>query len=222
MFSPDKTKTKGEKTIKVLSQIWIGIKIAFLIYVLIVSIALLRNFRVVIYSIFNSEDIEWLMEEKKQIWNNSKEQNINNDNGQEKNSAELPQDLRELIKDTPMVAMESAIVNNQYKVSPYLLVGIAKAESNYGRDFYHWKDFRNYNYWGIKPPKGKREDGSYLKWYNSPEEAVNDCARLLREEYIDKGYTTVEAIMTKYVGPDSQNWVNTVQGIVGDNQLAMK
>jgi len=113
-----------------------------------------------------------------------------------------------------MEGMEEYLAENYYGISPYLIVGIAKAESTYGKKFYHWKDYNNYNYWGIKPPGGIRKDGSYLKWYNSPEEGVKDCARILKEVYFDQGFNTVDKIVTKYVGGENKDrWIETVNSV---------
>lgn len=112
-----------------------------------------------------------------------------------------------------MEKMLPELQKEHYGVDPKLIVGIAKAESTMGKAFVYQTDKSNYNYWGIKPKGGRRTDGSYLAWYETPEQAVQECARLLRECYLDRGLDTPEEIVTKYVGRYSQNWINTVRSV---------
>ncbi len=225
-----KTKTKRVSRID-------KFKITLILLVLLyigVSIPLIIKFwDEIFYAITHKEDIEWLQnirnntwEEKKTQMLEEKRQEESKEVGMSAKKKELPANLKEVIKDTPMAEMEQAMLNNKYGVSPYLIVGIAKAESTYGTNFYHWKDYRNYNFWGIKPNSNIREDGSYLKWYSSPDEAVNDFARILRENYIDQGLNTVDKIVVRYVGRDSESWKATVNSVLALSEsqelLAMK
>lgn len=203
-----------------ISRIKTVIVLLALLYIAVTIAILSKNWENIFYTVTHKEDIEWVKSIKDNAWEDKKTKMMQEkqaENAKEVSFAkkkELPANLKQLVEGTPMEEMEEAIVNNKYGVSPYLIVGIAKAESNFGTDFYHWKDYRNYNYWGIKPSGGIRKDGSYLAWYSSPEEGVNEISRIIKENYIDQGFDTVEKIMTKYVGPDSPRWVATVKSVL--------
>jgi hypothetical protein len=64
-------------------------------------------------------------------------------------------------------------------------------------------------------------EGSYNCWgwgihsagtlgFNSYEEGIETVSVGLKENYIDKGYVTVEEIMQKYAHPDSTTWAEGV------------
>ena len=193
-----------------------------LLYIVLSVPFIVKFWDEIFYAVMHKEDIEWVKSIRDDAWEEKKvrmlEEKRQAEEGKEVGMSakkkELPANLKELVKDTPMEEMEQAMLNNKYGVSPYLIVGVAKAESTFGTNFYHWRDYRNYNFWGIKPSGGVREDGSYLKWYNSPDEAVNDFARILKENYIDQGLDTVDEIVVKYVGRDSESWKSTVNGVL--------
>jgi len=209
----DSKKQKIKTTIILLS----------LLYIATTIFIMAKNWDNLFYAVTHKEDIEWLQGIRDNAWEEKKVKMLEEKKQEteskevgfvESKKKELPDNLKKLVKDTPIEEMSELIANNKYGVDPYLVIGIAKAESSLGTDFYHWKDYKNYNYWGIKPSGGIRQDGSYLKWYKNKEEAVNDICRLLKENYLNQGFNTIDKIVVKYVGNDSENWKSTVKSIV--------
>lgn len=225
-----KKAEKGSKVAKIKNTVILLV----LLYIAVTIPIMYKNWDNLFYAVTHQEDMEWIKSLKDDAWKEKKakmleEKKEAEQNGKEVSFAkkkELPANLKQLIEGTPMEDMEEAMINNKYGVSPYLIVGIAKAESNLGTDFYHWKDYKNFNYWGIKPQGGIREDGSYLRWYATPQEGVDQMARLIKENYIDQGYDTIDKIVVRYVGRDSDTWKSTVNGVLAMSEskalLAMK
>ena len=81
-----------------------------------------------------------------------------------------------------------------------LAIGIANAESSLGRNFIHEYDSKCHNWWGIKPPSGKRDDGSYLRCLVDETAGARTFASLIKRLNIDQGLTTPETIVNKWVG----------------------
>jgi hypothetical protein len=88
-----------------------------------------------------------------------------------------------------------------YEIPIELYLGIAKAESG----------FNNFPE-GSFNPVGIKPEGQ-LKNYNSWEHSVNATFHLLKEYYWESGLTTCREIMLKYVGYQSEDWVNNCQSI---------
>jgi len=87
-------------------------------------------------------------------------------------------------------------VSKTYDVDVKYFIGISFAESSFNR-------FIGYNPWGIMV------DGKMRK-FDSWRESTDYFARLIRYEYLDKGFITPEQIMPKYVGYESQSWLRAV------------
>jgi len=216
-----KRQEKKAVTSSKLAKIKNTVILLVLLYIAVTIPIMYKNWDNIFYAVTHQEDMNWIKSLKDDAWKEKKAKMLEEKQAQQEGKEvslakkkELPANLKQLIEGTPMEEMESAMINNKYGVSPYLIVGIAKAESNLGTDFYHWKDYKNNNFWGIKPQGGIREDGSYLAWYNTPEDGVNEMARLIKENYIDKGYDTIDKIVVRYVGRDSATWKGTVNSVM--------
>jgi hypothetical protein len=91
--------------------------------------------------------------------------------------------------------------SEKYGLDFRLLVAIAQQESNLCKRIPE----NSYNCWGW----GIHSRGT-LKFSNY-KEAMNAVAKGIREEYIDKGYTTPEEIMTKYTPLSPGTWAAGVR-----------
>jgi len=78
--------------------------------------------------------------------------------------------------------------SEKYNVDYRLIVAIAQCESNLCKK----SPEDSYNCWGFENGETK-----FLSW----EQALDQVAKTLREEYFDKGYETPEEIMYKYAPP---------------------
>lgn len=114
-----------------------------------------------------------------------------------------------MLDNTPMEGMGSLIVKiaKEYGVSWRIIIGVAAAESSLGQAYWFSYDKNCHNAWGIKPPKGQRSDGSYLRCYNDWESGVRSIAALLSRQYKNM---KPEQMVTKYTASYKQHWVNTV------------
>jgi hypothetical protein len=91
--------------------------------------------------------------------------------------------------------------SDEYGLDFRLLTAIAMKESGLGKAMPY--DDCN-NAWGY----GIHSAG--ILCFDSWEEGIDYVSRGLKENYIDKGYITVEEIMTKYAHPDSNTWADGV------------
>ena len=114
---------------------------------------------------------------------------------------------------SPMAGLGDMIVETatDYGVDWKVIIGIADAESSLGRSFYLGYDTNCHNYWGIKPPAGQRDDGSYLRCYYTDEYGVKSIAALLSRRY--KGQTP-EQMCGIYVQPCNPDWLRKVNEYV--------
>lgn len=99
---------------------------------------------------------------------------------------------------SPLVGMGGEIVriSDMYSLDYRLLVAIAQQESNLCKII----PPETYNCWGWGiHSKGTLGFGSF-------KEAFHTVAKGLREEYLDKGYTTPEEIMSKYTPSSPGTW----------------
>lgn len=95
-------------------------------------------------------------------------------------------------------AIKSA--SHEFDVDPLLLVGIANAESTLGKNFIYSYDEECNNWFGIKPPTGRRDDGSYLRCFYTPEAGARTAAKLISKRYVAQGLDTPEKICPIWVG----------------------
>jgi len=92
-------------------------------------------------------------------------------------------------------------MSEKYGLDYRLMVAIAQCESNLCKK----APPGSYNCWGF-------ENGAtqFLSW----EQAIEQVAKTLKEDYIDQGLTTPEEIMTKYAPPSVEKggpWANCVK-----------
>lgn len=96
-------------------------------------------------------------------------------------------------------------VSEKYSLDFRLLVAIAQQESNLCKKIP--QDTHNCWGWGIHS-KGTLGFASY-------KEAMEAVAKGLREEYLDKGYTTPDEIMSKYTPSSPGSWAFGVNMFLG-------
>jgi hypothetical protein len=105
--------------------------------------------------------------------------------------------------DSPLLpyADELLAASEKYDVDYQLIVAIAQCESNLCKK----SPGGSYNCWGFENGETK-----FLSW----EQALDQVAKTLREEYLDKGLVTPEEIMAKYAPPSVEKggpWAKCVQ-----------
>lgn len=96
--------------------------------------------------------------------------------------------------------------SEKYELDFRLLVAIAQQESNLCKKI----PGDSYNCWGW----GIHERGTLM--FDSYTEAVNTVAKGLKEDYVDKGYTTPEQIMVKYTPSSPGSWAKGVSQFLSD------
>ena len=96
--------------------------------------------------------------------------------------------------------------SQKYNLDYRLLVAIAQQESNLGKKI----PANSYNAWGW----GIHSQGTlgFSNW----EEAIETVAKGLRENYLDKGLTTPEEIMSVYTPLSSGSWAFGVRQFMGE------
>lgn len=96
--------------------------------------------------------------------------------------------------------------SENYGVDYRLIVAIAQCESNLCKK----SPPGSYNCWGFENGETR-----FLSW----EQAFNQVAKTLREDYLDKGLTTPEEIMPKYAPPSVEKggpWAKCVNQFIQD------
>jgi hypothetical protein len=91
---------------------------------------------------------------------------------------------------SPFVGQADLIISasERYGVDPYLVVAIAQQESNVGK-----KDKPNcYNAWGWA------QTSVYTRCFDSWEDGISSFVKEFAQNYVKKGLTTPEDIMTRY------------------------
>jgi len=121
--------------------------------------------------------------------------------------------MQSVVPSSPLIGYGEtfATAGQSYNVNPALMVAIGQQESSLGTTGI--VKSHPYNYYGLTTAAG-----GYAE-FSSWEEAINNQARYLREEYLDKGLTTIPEIGSKYapVGASNDpnnlnsNWVSGVQ-----------
>lgn len=86
----------------------------------------------------------------------------------------------------------------KYNVDPLFLLAIGYHESKYAKVYSQETNSERHNYAGIMTyDNGVRR----LRRYKSWEEAIYDHARNIRQNYLDKGKTTIKEIWYTYAPP---------------------
>lgn len=93
-----------------------------------------------------------------------------------------------------------------YGLDYRLLTGIAQQESNLCKKI----PPQSYNCWGW----GIHSEGTL--GFSSFEEGIDIVSQGIKENYIDKGYTSVEEIMSKYTPLSNGSWAFGVNKFMGD------
>ncbi len=96
--------------------------------------------------------------------------------------------------------------SDTYDLDYRLLTGIAQQESNLCKKI----PPQSYNCWGW----GIHSEGSL--GFSSFEEGIDVVSLGIKENYIDKGYTTIEEIMSKYTPLSSGSWAFGVNKFMED------
>lgn len=96
--------------------------------------------------------------------------------------------------------------SDAYGLDYRLLTAIAQQESNLCKKI----PPLSYNCWGW----GIHSEGSL--GFSSFEEGIDIVSQGIKENYIDKGYTTIEEIMSKYTPLSSGSWAFGVNKFMGD------
>lgn len=125
----------------------------------------------------------------------------------------LDEYIKSVVPSSPLIGhgIDFATSGQSYNVNPALMVAIGQQESSLGTAGIVLR--HPYNYYGLTKPGGGWAE------FSSWEDAINNQARYLREEYLDKGLTTIPQIGSKYapVGAANDpnnlnsNWVRGVQ-----------
>lgn len=111
---------------------------------------------------------------------------------------------------SPMVTHAPLLVEtaDKYGLDFRLITAIAQQESNLCKII----PPGSYNCWGW----GIHSEGTL--GFDSFEEGIETVSKGLRDEYLGKGYVTVEQIMSKYTPMSSGSWANGVNQFMGEMQ----
>lgn len=123
-----------------------------------------------------------------------------------------PEIVRQYLEyyNSPLAPHSEFIVqtSDKYSLDFRLIPAIAQQESNVCKII----PPGSYNCWGW----GIHSRGSL--GFGSFEEGIETVSKGLREEYLNKGYTTVEDIMSKYTPQSNGSWARGVNQFMGDMQ----
>ena len=111
--------------------------------------------------------------------------------------------------------------SKEFDVDPKLILGIAKAESSYGRYFVNPADKECNNLWGLKGGNTAlriKNEGSYIRCFNDKLAGARTVAKTLRNYYLDEGKDTPEKICQKWIGSKyasikCDEWVANVKSV---------
>lgn len=109
---------------------------------------------------------------------------------------------------SPLTPYASFIVQtaDKYSLDFRLITGIAQQESNLCKII----PPDSYNCWGW----GIHSKGSL--GFSSFEEGIATVSQGIREEYLNKGYSTIEEIMSKYTPSSNGSWANGVNQFMSE------
>ncbi len=123
-----------------------------------------------------------------------------------------PEIVRQYLEfyNSPLVPHAPSIVAaaDKYSLDYRLITAIAQQESNLCKII----PPGSYNCWGW----GIHSEGTL--GFSSFEEGIEEVSKGLRQEYLNKGYSTVEEIMSKYTPLSNGSWANGVNKFLGDMQ----
>ena len=123
-----------------------------------------------------------------------------------------PQIVKQYLEEynSPLVSYASYVVDiaDKYSIDYRLITAIAQQESNLCKII----PPGSYNCWGW----GIHSKGTL--GFNSFEEGIETVSRGLRQEYLDKGYSTVEEIMSKYTPLSNGSWAMGVSSFMSEMQ----
>lgn len=92
-------------------------------------------------------------------------------------------------------------------ISITLSLGIAQAETGCATDpNMSPADLTGHNAWGYGHPPGSDHGHTFANW----PDGIAAVTQWLSQEYVYKGFDTVEKVCTKWVGSYSQTWVDNV------------
>ena len=180
------------------------------------------------------KSINWNLEQDIKIKENQRKILYNELNDVKKDNYELNVKLDELIKENQEIRtddeeklsykekMFKAIkeASEEFDVPEGLILGIAKAESSMGENFYNEYDKDNcHNWWGLKGGNTNKRietEDSYLRCFNNEISGARTVAKTLRNYYLDEGKDTPEKIAYKWIGSEHcsthcKNWINNVK-----------
>lgn len=111
---------------------------------------------------------------------------------------------------SPLVPYADFIVQEAdlYSLDYRLITAIAQQESNLCKVI----PPSSYNCWGW----GIHSEGTL--GFNSYQQGIDEVSKGLREEYLDKGYSTVEEIMSKYTPLSNGSWADGVNKFMAEMQ----
>lgn len=134
---------------------------------------------------------------------------INESIGSSDARPEIVKQYLELYK-SPLAPYASLIIStaDKYSIDFRLITAIAQQESNLCKVI----PPNSYNCWGWGIT------GSSTLGFDSFQDAIETVSKGLREKYLDKGYTTVEDIMSKYTPQSNGSWANGVNQFMSDMQ----
>lgn len=111
---------------------------------------------------------------------------------------------------SPLLPYANTIVetSDKYGLDFRLITAIAQQESNLCKVI----PPESYNCWGW----GIHSEGTL--GFSSYEKGIEEVSKGLRKEYLDKGYSTVKEIMSKYTPLSNGSWANGVETFMNDMQ----
>jgi len=111
---------------------------------------------------------------------------------------------------SPLTPFADLIVQtaDKYSLDFRLITAISQQESNICKAI----PPQSYNCWGW----GIHSKGSL--GFTSYEEGIEEVSKGLKEQYLDKGYTTIEEIMSKYTPLSNGSWAAGVSQFMSDMQ----
>ncbi len=122
-----------------------------------------------------------------------------------------------MLKGTRMAGLGKQIVETAgvKNISWRLVIGLAYAESSLGQSYWFPYDRDNcHNAWGIKPPGGRRADGSYLRCFNDWQAGINSIVGLLSRRYAGQ---EPEEMCGVYKKPCEQHWIDNINKYYKEN-----